>query len=856
MRCVYIILLLYLCSPINRGVAQSVAGKKATINLTNVTLERALSEISQGFGVQISYSDDVIPLQTIVSVHATNEDLDRVLGELFSGLNVTYKRVSGRVVLRRLPSPLSQTVRGTVVDYHTRIPIPGANVIIEETNPLRGSTSDTLGRFRITSVPVGRATVRATSVGYEAKTISNMLLSTGKELVLEIGLTELPTNISEVVITATRADQPLNEEAPVSARAFSVEETKRYAGSLGDPARMATAFPGVTGASDEGNALVVRGNSPRGVLWRIDGLEVPNPNHFSTEGASSGVISILSSNIIGNSDFLTGAFPATYGNALSAVMDLKLRPGNNERHEHSFQVGLLGLEASTEGPLSRNHRASYLVNYRYSTLNLLDHLGVDLNDVGEYRNYQDLSFKLDMPTRHGGKFSIFGISGFSKADQDVANTLNNDESGMGVVAGTFERNLSSNTSLTASLSWSGTRITNIHEVQGLSSGLLKVEDNYRKSYVRSMLQVGHKVSERLFLKSGLIYSRLFYDFYLRNLDPSNTAYQEIINFQEQDNSGITQAFITASHQIAPKLSALYGIHFLHFELARDVSVEPRAGMRWNFAPGKTLSVAYGKHGRIENLQYYLARDHQPGGDEVQINKNLGFTRANHYVVAYEQPMLESKFKVEAYFQQLYNAPVQSDPFSMYSAINEDTGFITDTLLNNGRGRNYGVEVSLERSLSRGFYYMLNATVYQSRFHIDEQAERNTVYNGNYNVHALIGREWKFRNNRSSVGLNIKVTGAGGRRYTPIDLEASIATGQQVYNWEQALVPQLPTYFRTDFQLVYHNDHERFSSEWRLDIQNVTNHRNAAYYYYDAASETIGLKYFVGIIPVLSYRIEF
>lgn len=760
MRGVYIILILCISVPVNWVAAQSVAGNKATINLTHVTLEKALTEISRKFGVQILYSDDVIPVQTIVSVHATDEGLDRVLGELFQGLHVTYKRVNGRIVLRKLPSPLSQTVRGTVVDYHTRIPIPGANVIIEETSPLRGATSDTLGRFRITSVPVGRATVRATSVGYEAKIISNMLLSTGKELVLEIGLTELPTSINEVVITATRDDQPLNEEAPVSARAFSVEETKRYAGSLGDPARMAAAFPGVTGASDEGNALVVRGNSPRGVLWRIDGLEVPNPNHFSTEGASSGVISILSSNIIANSDFLTGAFPATYGNALSAVMDLKLRPGNNERREHSFQAGLLGLEASTEGPLSRNHRGSYLVNYRYSTLNLLDKLGVDLNDAGEYRNYQDLSFKLDMPTKNHGRFSIFGISGFSKADQDVVNTLNNDESGMGVVAATFDRNFGSSTSLTASLSWSGTRITNIHEVKGLSSGLLKVEDNYRKSYARSMIQVGHKVSERLFLKSGLIYSRLFYDFYLRNLDPSNQAYQEIINFQEQDHSGITQAFTTASHQVAPKLSALYGVHFIHFELSRDVSVEPRAGIRWNVAPGKTLSAAFGKHGRIENLQYYLARDHQPGGEEVQINKDLGFTRANHYVIAYEQPMFNSKFKIEAYFQQLYNAPVQSDPFSMYSAINEDTGFITDTLLNNGRGRNYGVEVSFERSLSRGFYYMLNGTVYQSRFRIDEETERNTIYNGNYNVHALTGREWKFRNNSSSVGLNIKITAAG------------------------------------------------------------------------------------------------
>jgi hypothetical protein len=349
------------------------------------------------------------------------------------------------------------------------------------------------------------------------------------------------------------------EVTAVSGRTFSVEETKRYAGNLGDPARMASGFAGVTSASDENNALIVRGNSPRGVLWRIDGLEVPNPNHFAAEGSSSGVVSILSANMIDNSDFLTGAFPATYGNALSAVFDMKLRSGNNERHEHSAQLGLLGLEGSTEGPLSRQHKGSYLVNYRYSTLNLLDKLGVDLNDVGEYKNYQDLSFKVDLPTVNHGRVSIFGISGLSSADKENSDSYTNDDAGMGVVAATYEKNLGINTTLTTALSWSGTRISNYSEVLGLSSGLLKLEENYRKSYIRSSVLVGHKFWERLFLKTGFIYSWLSYNFYLRNLDPGNQAYQEIINFQERNGAGISQAFVTAHQNIVTNLSVTFFI---------------------------------------------------------------------------------------------------------------------------------------------------------------------------------------------------------------------------------------------------------------------------------------------------------
>jgi len=851
-------ILFFIAVPVWWISAQSnVLEKKITVTFSDITLEEALSKISKIAATEFSYSDDVVPVNSLVSLTATEKELKSVLNDLLGNLGIEYKYINGRIIFRKAPAPLSQMVRGTVVDQNTHMPIPGTNIIIVDTDPLLGGVSDANGKFKIPNVPVGRSTIRITSVGYEPRILSNILLGTGKELVLEVKLTESVIPMQDVIVTPNQNETSyLSETAVVSGRSFSVEETKRYAGSLGDPARMASGFAGVTGASDESNALIVRGNSPRGVLWRIDGLEVPNPNHFATEGSSNGIVSVLSSNIIDNSDFLTSAFPAIYGNALSAVFDMKLRSGNNEQREHSVQAGLLGVEASTEGPLSNNHTSSYLVNYRYSTLNILDKLGVDLNDAGEFKNYQDLSFKLNYPTRNG-RLSLFGIGGISKSSKENSNTLTDNHANMGVVSATYQRVFNKNTSITSALSWSGTGISNYNEVFGLSAGTLKVEGNYNKSYARASVLAERKISENIFLKGGAIYSRLFYNFFLRNQDPSNQAYQEITNFQEQGNTGIFQAFLTAQQKFKSAWSGVYGVHFIRFGLTKDYAIEPRAGVRWQAAPGKTFSIGFGKHSRIENLQYYLARDHQTGGDEVQINKDLGFTRANHYVAGYEQMLGRgNKLRVETYYQQLYNAPVQSDPSSLYATINEESGFSTDTLLNNGKGRNYGIEVSLEKSFSKNFYYILNGSLYQSKFQVAGEPERNTSYNGNYNYHLLVGKEFKLVGNRHMLGLNIKITGAGGRRYIPIDLEKSISEGRQVYDWEKAFDPQLPNYFRTDFQLVYRRNKPRYSTEWRLDIQNVTNHVNAGYYYYNPTSQSVDLKYQIGFLPILSYRIEF
>ncbi|KXJ04746.1 hypothetical protein AC249_AIPGENE8425, partial [Exaiptasia diaphana] len=301
------------------------------------------------------------------------------------------------------------TVRGKVIDNVSESPIPGAKVIIPNgETPLRALTKDD-GSFRIESVPIGRQNVIVSYMGYQDAVIKGIIVSAGKETVLTVKIEEDIVQQKEVKVSARR-DNPINEMSVVSTRTFSVEETQKYAAALNDPARMATSFAGVVATDGVNNDISIRGNSPRGLVWRMEGVEIPNPNHFSSVGTSGGGISIISSQLLGTSDFSTGAFAAEYGNALSGVFDLSLRKGNNEKREYTFQAGVLGIDAAIEGPFKKGYGGSYLVNYRYSTLSLLGHI-VPIGD--EVTNFQDLSFNVFLPSKKLGNFGVFGFGGLS-----------------------------------------------------------------------------------------------------------------------------------------------------------------------------------------------------------------------------------------------------------------------------------------------------------------------------------------------------------------------------------------------------------------------------------------------------------
>ncbi|MBL0308310.1 MAG: carboxypeptidase-like regulatory domain-containing protein [Bacteroidetes bacterium] len=308
-------------------------------------------------------------------------------------------------------------IRGHVLDKDSKYPMIGAKVVVIDTGAVNGTVTDINGYFNL-RVPLGRLALKVSYMGYKDVTVQNLLIIAGKEVNLNLEMEEKVNEMSEVVVSAKKENgQVHNEFAVVSARSFDVELTSRFSGNRNDPSRMASNFAGVSGANDARNDIIIRGNSPMGMLWRLEGIDIPSPNHFAGFGSTGGPVSMLNNNTLQRGDFITSAFPSEYGNALSGVFDLALRSGNKDKYEFMAQLGFNGIEAGAEGPFAKKKsQATFLINYRYSTLALFKLLKANFGTGTAVPQYQDLNFKIDVPTKKAGVFRFWGLGGLSQIE--------------------------------------------------------------------------------------------------------------------------------------------------------------------------------------------------------------------------------------------------------------------------------------------------------------------------------------------------------------------------------------------------------------------------------------------------------
>lgn len=760
----------------------------------------------------------------------------------------------------------TQTIRGTVIDQSLQTPIPGASVVVLNSSPLKGAVTDSDGSFRIPGVNVGRQTLKISYLGYQDRLIQNIGVDAGKELVLTVSLEETIRQIDEVTVRPTlEKDKPLNELATVSARTFSVEETQKFAAAINDPARMATAYAGVVGADDGGNFIVIRGNSPNGLLWRMEGVEIPNPNHFANLGTAGGGISILSAQLLANSDFLTGAFPAEYGNALSGVFDLRLRRGNNAKREHTIQAGVLGIDVSSEGPFSKNYKGSYLFNYRYSTLGLLSKMGVAIGDG--VTTFQDLSFNIYLPTTKAGTFTLFGFGGLSdqtsKAEKDSTKWQSEFEryndvfkANTGAVGATHSLNLSRRALLKTVLLASGYR--NTYQSEWLNDAYQpqpRDRESYtiRKTILSSTLT--YKFNAKHMLRAGLIGSGLQFDLLRQVWEDSLQRLQT--QMQSKNSTYTLQTFAQWNGRLSERLTLNAGLHTLYLTLNGTSAIEPRGSVRWAVTPRQAVSFGYGLHSQLQNPGVYFVTD--PTGDLArQPNRNLGFTRSHHFVLAYDYSLNDHlRLKAETYYQSLFNIPISADKRNSFALINRFDGLTIDRLVNKGLGRNYGLELTAEQFLHKNLYFLLSQSIYNSEYRASDGIWRNARFNGRYATNFLIGKEYTLGSRgRSVLGLNVKLTYYGGFRSTPIDVAESRRQEKTVYIDRLAYSEKVPDYFRTDVRISWKRNRPHSTKTLSLDVQNTTNRQNVFGQYFDPQSGTLKTSYMTPLIPVLSYRVVF
>ena len=764
---------------------------------------------------------------------------------------------------------ITQTIRGNVVDKISQSPLPGVIITLLNSSPIKGCSTDSEGNFKLNEVAIGKQSLRVSFLGYKELVLQNLVVNSGKELVITVQLEEDSKAIQEFVVSEkVEKNKALNPMSTVSTRTFSVEETQKFAAAVNDPARMATSFAGVTQGPDGNNHISIRGNSPNGLLWRMEGVEIPNPNHFSSVGTSGGGISILSAQLLGNSDFSTGAFAAEYGNALSGVFDLKLRKGNNEKREYTFQLGLLGVDAASEGPIKAGYEGSYLVNYRYSTLNLLSKIGVPIDDGST--NFQDLSFNVSLPTKKVGNFSVFGFGGLSyqrtNAKKDTAKWSedsftqynSNFYSNTGAVGITHTKLYNNQSYLKTILAFSGSQ--NASKYDKLQEDFVNLTTEQEEKYFQNKITLSSsytkKISAKSNVRTGIIANQLAYNLELK--DKKDTS-ELITRIHVKGATQTFQAFFQWNYKLSNQLTTNLGLHYNQLLLNNSNSIEPRASLKYDVNANQNITLGYGLHSQLQPIGVYFAQSQSEDGRILTPNKNLALSKAHHIVMGYDVNINSfSHIKAEIYYQHLFSLPISKDTSSTYSIVNSTDGYTADELVNNGLGKNYGLELTYERFLHKNLYYLLSASLYDSKYKAADGVWYDTRFNTNYTFSFTGGKEWTLSEKRKSrvIGFNLKALYVGGFRYTPIDLNASVSKGETVVDDNQTFKEKNPDYYRLDIRVSVKRNYKKLTSTVALDIQNTTNRRNVGGQYFNSKTGEINYWYQTPLIPILSYRLEF
>lgn len=760
----------------------------------------------------------------------------------------------------------SQTVYGKVVRKTNLTALPQASIEILNTNPQLGASSLPDGSFIIPSVPVGMYSIRVTNIGFATKQIDNIVVSSGKQSYIEIALEEESTQLNEVVVTSeTDKKLPVNSMSIIGTRMFSVEETQKFAASIDDPSRMVTSLPGITTTSD-GNDISIRGNSANGVLWRLEGIEIPNPNHFANIASSGGAISILSSQLLANSDFLNGAFSAEYGDALSGVFDLKLRKGNYQKREYTAQLGFLGMNASAEGPFNKNYSGSYLINYRYSTLALIQALGIPLADG--ITKFQDLAFNFYLPTNKLGTFTFFGLGGKSSKTEEetlidflgshnVFKLTSVEKSNTGVTGLTHSEIINKKMNIKSVIALSGYQLGNTQERMDQQEDPKTIENNqYRQRNISLSSTLNVQTGSLHWIRAGISPTLLSYSVLQSRGDSNNIVKNQL---DHKGSSALINSFAQWFYNANIKFSANIGLHFAYFALNQSKSIEPRAAFRFALTSKNYISIGYGLHSQIQPIGVYFYQEPGPENQILYPNQNLTFTKAHHFVLSDEYDINDfNKIKLEIYFQSLYNVPISPDTADKTSILNVADGYLNQKLVSNGLGKNYGIELSEERFLHNNLYYIFSASLYQSKYKAADNVWRNTRFNGNYTFAFTAGKEFPLskKNDKSTGSVNFRTLYLGGFRTTPIDVTSSEIYHFTVEDKYRAFENQLPPYIRVDLKLSYKRNFKHATLTTSLDIQNVLNKENASGEFYDTFERRARYTTLNGLIPVLNFKVDF
>ncbi|MFC2138913.1 TonB-dependent receptor, partial [Bacteroidota bacterium] len=561
--------------------------------------------------------------------------------------------------------------------------------------------------------------------------------------------------------------------------------------------------------------------------------------------------------------------------------------------ESAIGLGLIGTDITLEGPFKKGYRGSFLFNYRYSTASLVQDIG--LINVDGLFNFQDANFKIVLPTKKIGTFSVFGVGGMSGyyVDDYAINMLGTPTSRTNSIElqeDAEKENYLLNTGLNhiltinessfikTSISYSGNGIRddmfkseNIGTINTLGEFIvdsivnksLSLKNRLYKSTYRGNVMYSNKINTHNKIKIGIKYTIHIYDYLQSYLPEDAKTLFTVVDFNE--NVATLQNYISWKYRLNENITIVSGIHNMNVLINNKSTLEPRIAVNWKINRTNSVHIGYGNHSTMESIHHYYTKVEQVDGSVVEPNTDLDLLKAHHYVVGYEK-RFNGNFmaKVELYYQYIYNIPVEDVDTSYFATINEGLDYRYVDLVNEGTGKNYGVEVTFERFFANDYFFLVNASLFNSTYKSLEGMERNTMYNKKYLGNILYGKEFQNlgQNKNKTLAINSKLFIQGGQRFTPLlrDDDGNLIVdpeNNRFWDYEQAYEAYLDNVYQINVSISYKINKLKATHEIFLDLQNLTNYKGRTYEYYDESEPgNIGYASQFGFFPNLMYRVYF
>lgn len=725
---------------------------------------------------------------------------------------------------------------GTVKDKKTQEPIPTVSISLEGTTI--GTVTDFEGKFRIENIPPKSYNIRIKSIDYKEQTLFNVVVTTGNAEILNVELERNSINLDGVVIRSNPFNKPA--ESPLSVQTLSSQEIKSNPGGNFDISRVIQAFPGVGGTSGSvggyRNDLIIRGGAPNENVYYIDGIEVPNINHFATQGSAGGPTGIINTSFIGEVNLFTSAFPAKYDNPLSGVLQMKQRQANPEKVQHNVRLSATELAYSVDGPIKKD-KVTFLASARRSYLQLL----FKLLDVPIQPSYWDFQYKVDYKINKNLTFYTLGIGAidnfsFLTPDDLTPENVYTIKSNPTINQWSYTNGYGLK-GLTKNGYWNLTFSRNM-----LNNELDRFEDNQNPKENERILKIRsqeaenkmrfiwNKYFDKWSYSAGVVaqYCQFNNDYYTRVRselrDPSGQLLQPA--FEVQGNTAINFFRYGAFAQVARK--------FLQERL--DVSLGIRTDGNTFTTNGNNLGETLSPRlaasmllfenfkfnasaARYYKIPTYTVLGFQSNG--TYVNQGADYIQSDHLVAGFEYlPRRGTRFTIEGFYKQYENYPVSLiDSISLANKGGDFSVLGNEPISSTGLGRSYGAEFQFQQKLIDNFFAILSYTYYISEF---------TNLNGQYepaswdNRHLLsfIGG-YKFKRNYE---LGVKFRYQGGAPYTPFDPVASqrnyISTGVGTPDNTQFNDARLGSFHAMDIRLDKKWNFNKWSLDVFIDITNV------------------------------------